>query len=175
MLVLVLVGLCIGLPHLYDLLWSSPELPRPQENQARLVWLETSAGGDGNGLYWLDDQTRGWPQLFAALGRPLPPGALLPPCFAELPSTAYRLPAAGQPQSISPPAQLAPLFFQPILINQASAEVLMTIPGIGPQLAEAIIAHRVKSGAIKDRAALLAVDGIGEKKAAVIVDHVCFE
>ena len=172
-LVLLLVGLCIGLPHLFDLLAPSPDPHQPREAPAPLVWLETAAGGAGNGLYQLDEQTRDWPRLLAALGRSLPPAAL-PPLHDGLPS-AYRLPAAGPPQSIPLPARLAPLFFQPIPINQANAEVLMTIPGIGPRLAAAIIAHRLSTGVIKDRATLMAVDGIGEKKAAVIAAHVRFE
>ncbi len=171
-IVLVLIGLCICLPHLYDAMRSAPEPRQPEEGQPRLVWLETTAV-HGNGLYWLEDQARSWPPLFTALGRPSPPAPLLP-LSAEIPS-AYRLPAVGPPQTIPLPAQLAPIFFQPLPINQASAETLMTIPGIGQRLAEAIIAYRAKTGGIKDRAALMAIDGIGAKKAAIIADHVRFD
>ncbi len=174
MLVLLLVGFCLALPALFDLVQPASGPERPEEGRPRLVWLETPSGGEDSGLYRLDQQTRGWPQLFAALDLPLPPTAL-PPWREEIPPLAYRLPAASAPQSIAAPARLAPLFFQPIPINQADAELLMTIPGIGPRLAEAIISHRLRTGAIKDRAALMAVDGIGKKKAAVIALHVRFE
>jgi len=169
LLVLLLIGLGLCLPHLYDVV--RPARP-PGENQARLVWLELPDSQD-NGLYWLADRDLSWPQLLSTLGRPLPPEAM-PPLSDEIPS-AYRLPTAAPPQAIPLPAQLVPIFFQPIPINQASAELLISIPGIGPRLAEAIIAYRTKHGSLKDRAALLAVDGIGAKKAAIIADHVRFE
>lgn len=172
LLVLLLIGLLICLPHLYDAVRPARPPRQAGENHAHLVWLETT-DPQGNGLYWLKERDLSWPQLFAALGRPLPPGPM-PPLSDEIPS-AYRLPTAAPPQAIPLPAQLAPIFFQPIPINQASAEVLISIPGIGPRLAEAIIAYRTKHGSLKDRAALLTVDGIGAKKAAIIADHVRFE
>lgn len=167
--VLVVIGLCLCLPHLYHTLKPVPD----QHLRYRLLWLETAVD-QGGGLYWQDDQARSWPALYAALGSPPPPSAALAPSSDES-VAAYRLSAADPPQPIPLPARLAPIFFQPIPINQASAEALMTIPGIGPRLADAILAFRAKSGSIKDRAALLAIDGIGAKKAATIAAHVRFE
>jgi competence protein ComEA len=49
-------------------------------------------------------------------------------------------------------------------INQASARELERLPGIGPTLAERIVAYREKKGGFKDLAELKQVAGIGEKK-----------
>jgi competence protein ComEA len=48
-------------------------------------------------------------------------------------------------------------------VNQANAEQLMTIRGIGPVLAKRIIEFRDKNGPFKKPEDLLAVQGIGEK------------
>lgn len=48
-------------------------------------------------------------------------------------------------------------------INQADASLLMTLPGIGPAKADAIIAHRDGQGLFKDPADLKNVTGIGQK------------
>jgi competence protein ComEA len=48
-------------------------------------------------------------------------------------------------------------------INQADANLLMTLPGIGPAKADAIIAHREGQGLFKDPADLKNVTGIGQK------------
>ena len=48
-------------------------------------------------------------------------------------------------------------------VNQASAEQLMTIRGIGPVMAKRIIDFRDKNGPFKKVEDLLAVQGIGEK------------
>ena len=48
-------------------------------------------------------------------------------------------------------------------INQADASSLMTLPGIGPAKADAIIAHREGQGLFKDPADLMNVTGIGQK------------
>ena len=48
-------------------------------------------------------------------------------------------------------------------INQADASLLMTLPGIGPAKADAIIAHRDAQGLFKDPADLKNVTGIGQK------------
>lgn len=54
----------------------------------------------------------------------------------------------------------------PMPINSASAEELEAIPGIGPAMALAIVADRVRSGPFKSVRDLDRVKGIGPKKAA---------
>ena len=53
---------------------------------------------------------------------------------------------------------------QAININQASADELSTLPGIGPVLAGRIVDHRRREGDFRSIAELKEVDGIGLKK-----------
>ena len=48
-------------------------------------------------------------------------------------------------------------------VNQANAEQLMTIRGVGPVMAKRIIEYREKNGPFKKTEDLLSVQGIGEK------------
>ncbi len=59
-----------------------------------------------------------------------------------------------------------------IRINDADAAALETLPGVGPVLAEAIVAHRTEYGAFRDVEDLLAVPGIGEQKLASLRERV---
>lgn len=49
-------------------------------------------------------------------------------------------------------------------INHADITALQTLPGIGPTLAQRIIAHRKAYGVFGDPSGLLEVDGIGPKR-----------
>jgi len=60
----------------------------------------------------------------------------------------------------------------PINVNTASVEELDTLPGIGPQTAQAIIEHRQARGKFTSPEDLLQVHGIGPKKLAVIRPHI---
>jgi hypothetical protein len=171
--VLVLIGLCICLPHLYRALApSSSHRPSTGQGRQRLIWLERPSSRE-DGLYGLEDLSWDWPRIFAALDLPIPAGALPPLGDTILP--AYRLSPTDPPQIIPFPARAAPIFFQPIPINRATAETLMTIPGVGRSMATAIIDHRRRTGKITDRASLLTIEGIGEKKAAIIERYICYE
>jgi competence ComEA-like helix-hairpin-helix protein len=61
------------------------------------------------------------------------------------------------------PAHLAPLIFQPININEANEELLMTISGVGPKLSSRIIASRKSEGFFTKPEDILRVKGIGPK------------
>lgn len=50
-----------------------------------------------------------------------------------------------------------------IPINTASADLLVTLPSIGPATAEAIVEHRNTSGPFKTLEAIMDVKGIGQK------------
>ncbi len=105
-----------------------------------------------------------------------------PPALQDLdrplaPQAAYRL-LAGQLPRLLPrmPNEAAPLFFQPLAINSATATQLATIPGIGPKLAARIVAFREKRGGRLTRLEdLLEVNGIGEKKFAVLKENLVLE
>ncbi len=57
-----------------------------------------------------------------------------------------------------------------ININTAGLELLDTLPGIGPKLAQAIIDYRREYGPFERPEDLINVPGIGEKKLAAIID-----
>lgn len=63
----------------------------------------------------------------------------------------------------------------PVSINSASADALCAIPGVGPKLAEKIIAFRKAKGPLKNAADLKKVPGIGEKKSKNILPNVIFD
>lgn len=72
------------------------------------------------------------------------------------------------------PPRLGPLFFAPIPLNRADRELLETISGIGPVLAGQILEKRKELGEFTCSEDLLQVRGVGEKKAALLVQHGTF-
>lgn len=79
---------------------------------------------------------------------------------------------AGHDRLIS--ATNAPFLFARIPVNFADYELLATIKGVGPRLAQRIIAFRNSNGPIKDRESLEKIAGIGAGKAASLADHLSF-
>jgi competence protein ComEA len=59
-----------------------------------------------------------------------------------------------------------------IALNQADASVLEDLPGVGPVLAERIVAHREANGPFDTVEDLLEVPGIGEAKLAAMRDSI---
>lgn len=57
-------------------------------------------------------------------------------------------------------------------LNTATVEELERLPGVGPVLAERIVAHREDAGGFETVEDLLEVSGIGEAKLASLRDHV---
>lgn len=68
-----------------------------------------------------------------------------------------------------------PFFFLPLPINSADKELLMTIKGIGPTLAESIVTHRHKVGPILNMNDLQEIPGIGEKRATSLATELVFD
>jgi competence protein ComEA len=58
-----------------------------------------------------------------------------------------------------------------IQLNQATAEELQALPGVGPSLSERIVAYRTEHGPFKSIDQLAEVKGIGDKKLAKLRDH----
>jgi competence ComEA-like helix-hairpin-helix protein len=92
-----------------------------------------------------------------------------------LPVAAFRLNPGEPPAAFQPPPWLAPYFFAPIPINRADHELLTTLPGIGPKLAEAIIAHRQEKGEFKALPEITKVKGIGKAKMAALDGQISFD
>lgn len=62
------------------------------------------------------------------------------------------------------PAALTPFFFKPIPINYCDKDLLMSVSGIGPALADSILKTRGRVGLFKNKHDLLQVSGIGESR-----------
>lgn len=164
-LVLLVVGFLLCLGHLWReggtadaALGLHRSLP-PAED--RYLWLTGGALPDGlylvSSVWTLDD-------LYRAAALSLPPGGFR---ATGLPTgIALTLRDQAEPL-VGPMANPArPLFFQAIAINQADRELLATVPGIGPALADAIVRLREQRGGFSRPADLLDVRGIGPVKLA---------
>ncbi len=63
------------------------------------------------------------------------------------------------------PARYTPFFFQPIPINMADKDMLMSVQGIGPAMADTIVTYRHQFGPFKKSFDLQNLKGIGPKRA----------
>ncbi len=75
----------------------------------------------------------------------------------------------------SVPAEYAPLFFEKTPVNLAEFNMLITIPGIGPKIAEKILLQKKSRGNFSTADELLAIKGIGEKKLLTLQEYLSFE
>lgn len=73
------------------------------------------------------------------------------------------------------PVRYLPFFFQPLPINSAEKELLMTVKGIGPQLAETIVTHRLEVGPILNIIEFQEVPGVGQKRATTLATDLVFD
>ncbi|MCG6931829.1 MAG: helix-hairpin-helix domain-containing protein [Desulfofustis sp.] len=80
-----------------------------------------------------------------------------------------------QDQSAADDALRSVFRLEKIPVNSADSDLLQSIPGIGPQLAERIIAERKTSGPFASPDALRRVDGIGRKRVAQFQEHLRFD
>jgi len=60
----------------------------------------------------------------------------------------------------------------PLDINKATRDELMTLPGIGPVLAERIVSYRGEKGSFADISEIKEVSGIGEKRFEAVKDWI---
>lgn len=59
-------------------------------------------------------------------------------------------------------------------LNDATAEELESLPGIGPALAERILARRAELGGFRSKEDVLSVSGIGEATYAAIEPYITY-
>lgn len=89
-----------------------------------------------------------------------------------------RPPSLPQPVSVEVLAPVLPVTFVeegPLDLNRATALELQELPGIGPVLAERIVAFRERQGPFLSVEDLLQVPGIGEKTLELFRDLVTVE
>lgn len=102
-------------------------------------------------------------------------GALLDSVNLAAPVLAgdhVHIPGPGEAESGANPAAPGGDDSGPISLNRADAAALETLPGVGPVIAERIVAHRESNGPFESVDDLLEVPGIGEAKLASIRDLV---
>ena len=91
---------------------------------------------------------------------------------ADTDVAAIRYDEIGQAKEIFLPAKVANVFFLPIAVNKADKELLCTLPGVGPVLADRILAKRAEIGSFKRTEDLLQVKGMGPKKLARLREYI---
>jgi len=92
------------------------------------------------------------------------------PSGSDGPAAAAGAPAEGSGPAGASAAGVAP--GPPISLNNATAEQLDTLDGVGPATAQKIIAWRTQHGGFRSVADLGQVPGIGPKKLAALRDRV---
>lgn len=80
--------------------------------------------------------------------------------------------SANTTDATVPTEQTEPTTSFPLNINTASETELSQLPGIGPTLAQRIVAYRQEKGSFENVADLLNVKGIGQKTLEDILDYI---
>lgn len=83
------------------------------------------------------------------------------------------LPAEQSPQVVHP--KVSPFFFLPVPINYADADLLVTLPGVGPVMAARILNHRLSNEPIRGTSDLLRIKGIGPVRAATLEKFITYQ
>ena len=66
-------------------------------------------------------------------------------------------------------------YFNPVPVNQAGPELLQTIVGVGPKLAQSIIEYREQYGRFSGLESVKKLPGVGEKRARYLVTQFSFD
>jgi hypothetical protein len=171
LLVLLVLGLALCLPRLLATnLFLEDHGQEPPQAPPLYGWL--AAEGLTEGLYRIDPALLTQPEKASRYGLD---GQifLTEPDFSVI--AALRL-NGDQPATIlETPPGLAPFFFAPIAVNRADRELLMTLPGIGPALADAIIALRQEKEKLNEPHELLEIRGIGKVRLANLTERLVFD
>jgi competence protein ComEA len=108
--------------------------------------------------------------------RNLGPAALLHLQSDKRPEVSREKLSAGRQGTIpSPEPRIAFFLGRPMQLNQATAADLELLTGVGPVLAERIIAFRNQHGCIHNMSELLHIRGLGNKMASRLTEQLAFE
>jgi len=123
-----------------------------------------------DGIYFLtpDELRQSFPELLPLIPKTSPDSQN----DAVVTTVHYR---SGSPEIAKPNPLISNIFFLPIPINRAEKEVLNTLPGIGPVLAERIIQRRITAGPFRSKNELLQIAGIGPGKLDRLKDHILID
>jgi competence ComEA-like helix-hairpin-helix protein len=158
-LVLLVWALLVSLLHVVGLFpYKTHDRFQPSEEKQHFAWLQSNAGFE-DGLYHFSDaveleQFYRQNNVYSSLVTNKSEFDV-----RAITSSKYEL---KEKSKLSP--TIAPFFFLPVSVNEASVEVLGTLPGIGKNLAERIVVRRQSSGRFQRIDDLLDVEGIGVKK-----------
>ena len=148
-----------------------------------MLWL--SCSNIAEGIYSLDRDllppiAADFDRLYNLAGLK-PPSELSDASLNILPQN-YQTKACGllladraEPRLISVSASMHALFFEPVPVNKADRELLITVPGIGPRLAEQIIKLRQEKKRLSAPNELLALHGIGRHRLQQISRYLSFQ
>ena len=176
-LVLICIGLLLIAAYLAG--WTTRKNPA-DKTPASLLWLAGSTIEDG--VYRIDSRMLppvgdNVSTLYHAFGM-IPPDAVAN-CSGtgrqQDRLTGLLLENRQPPVAVSPPAAFYSFLFQPIPINEADRELLTTVPGIGPRLAEEILILREKKIHFSSPEELLDVPGIGPVRMQRFAKHFTFK
>jgi competence protein ComEA len=140
-----------------------------EEKSENLIYVYVCGQVRTPGVYALTEGSR-WYEAVEMAGGILPEGDVDRVNLAAVLSDGQKIyiPSTGETEHFSETADISgaavsePSSGAKVNINQASKEMLMTLPGIGEAKAEAIIAYRQSAGRFKSPEELMNVPGIKE-------------
>lgn len=156
-------------------------VPGQPEGEGTVAGVEGTAPGTGDitvhvagevarpGLVRLPAGSRVADAIAAAGGMT---GGSAPPNLAAPLADGSQVLVGGEGAGSDNPTASDPAAEGPVPVNRADATLLESLPGVGPVLAERIVAHRRDHGPFATVEDLLGVPGIGEAKLASLRDLV---
>ena len=170
--VFLVLGLCLLAVSLFSnqsYIFEENSIPAITDIAEKYVWI-TGSPKVKEGLYLLTPEQlkETFPELLPLVTIPSAP----PESDSMVSAIRYK---SNVPQPVNLPPAVANIFFEPISINRAGKEILSTLPGIGPMLAERIVLRREAKGPFRSKDELLHISGIGPKKFARLVDTITLD
>jgi competence protein ComEA len=170
--VFLVLGLCLLAVSLFSnqsYIFEENSIPAITDIAEKYVWI-TGSPKVKEGLYLLTPEQlkENFPELLPLVTIPSAP----PESDSMVSAIRYK---SNVPQPVNLPPAVANIFFEPISINRAGKEILSTLPGIGPMLAERIVLRREAKGPFRSKDELLHISGIGPKKFARLVDTIILD